>query len=1135
MRRLSLLLLACLTLGIAWAERVSVNTAQQVAANVAAGLSPSNLRSSSDLKLVYAAPAKQQSGLRAAGNESDCYIFNVGTGDGFIIVAGEDRVRPVLGYSAEGEVDMEKMPGNMKAWLEMYQKEISWAVAQNISASDAIQKEWQEWLSGSKSMANQGVLLETAKWGQGEPYNKLTPIFADEHAVTGCVATAQAIVMYYYRDYLQTPFVTSTKNSYTITINDAIPTSTPNSYKIEERSTEQKSIFLEYKGYDWNNMLPEYVAGNYTPEQAEAVAELMWHCGVNAEMNYAITYFPNGIEPNYSSGATTAKISSSLKNVFGFAPSARYVVKDNYHWDEWEKLISQELYASRPVILNGTDPRQGGHAFVCDGYKPDGMVHINWGWNGFHNDGYFLLTTLDDDGDGNGFAASGYGAIIGIHPTEGEAVEAAPPYISIMQYEGGFPLSEKGTVSIAYRLTNLNEQAIDYYVALAIVDENNLDNIPTPTNRQVHFSFNANQSSYYSDATSTININVPLADNQRVSFVYSTDGENWKLLPSAVNLPIGLKENGEVYEEEEMPTSTVEWLSNPFDGQYMQLIQSFTANNKPIQIKLNDWTEGESATIELSLKNPAWADALTIAYDLEKPVEGNGSNLVFYEGGKATIQVGSHMIKEGGLIDIYMRWNAKEFISETIEYDLRAFDATPTSPTYTMTVLEKPLTWVYNEDFISGAHNQILPFTIKATNVPSFANNQNVSMRLFIEAVSLGEVEVYYENDEGKRTKLNIIDNPELDEGFLLTEDFTINLVEGKEYKFVYCYIGERGSAATTLYVDAVNQDGAEIPVFNAKEDGTLGCIVFEISPSTIIVTDGEPLTYYEGHKYSNVIVQSGATYIIPADATDATIANLSVYDGGQIEAHQPLTVTGSTMVFLDIPTGKWRTLTMPLDTWMREDASGIYLKTGFRFVDEQEWKLETPNSATGQYAVSQGSVHLAASDPAKEDVIFEWAAQNTPYTVEVPKKNTAVYGNEENGNWFRFVANPNWQNLMVNGRAYVLNDAGNSFELQQSPVIPPFQAYMIASESVMKQVSSLRIGDIPTSNEDLAVTGFRVWSESGHVCFETTEAKDVAVYSMNGVQQCRFERSVGVHRQQLPQGIYIVVCDGTAYKVSVK
>lgn len=93
----------------------------------------------------------------------------------------------------------------------------------------------------------------------------------------------------------------------------------------------------------------------------------------------------------------------------------------------------------------------------------------------------------------------------------------------------------------------------------------------------------------------------------------------------------------------------------------------------------------------------------------------------------------------------------------------------------------------------------------------------------------------------------------------------------------------------------------------------------------------------------------------------------------------------------------------------------------------------------------------------------------------------------------------------------------------------------MIASNEVMNNVSSLRIGNLPTSNEEMAVTGFRVWSESGHICFETTEAKDVAVYSMSGVQLCRIERNIGIHRQQLPQGIYIVVCNGTAYKVAVK
>ena len=1109
MRKLSLLLLACLTLGIAWAERVSVNTAQQVAANVAAGLSPSNLRSSSDLKLVYAAPAKQQSGLRSAGNESDYYIFNVGTGDGFIIVAGEDRVRPVLGYSAEGEVDMEKMPDNMKGWLAGYQEEISWVAKQNISASDAIQKEWQEWLSGSKSMGTPVVSLKTAQWDQGDPYNRKTPTIGDQHALTGCVATAMAIIMEYHQ-FPDKPVVASSEVSYTV-------------------NGEPRTETIPYADthYDWNVMSNiDYNSGNVSFADADAVAELMWHCGANAHMNYGLT----------ASGAAFIDAMQAFRNIFGYKAS-RHIDKMDFTWSEWINLVKNELNNDRPVYYDGQNQSTDeGHAFICDGYTPDDYFHINWGWGyrnpAYYND-YYLLTCLDAEGTNYDFSRD-CGMMLDVYPTD----EQPATELRFQNIVCDFPIELNITFTISCGIKNVGGIPFTGSAAIGILTQDGTiknvmsESLLSPEDNPLPEGY------YFKSIPFTYQLSEPLAEGEMIVPVYKTLSGEWQIMKGDAESPEGIGMDGFIerkdVQDPEKPAITVEWLSNPFDGQYMQLIQSFTANNKPIQIKLNDWTEGESATIELSLKNPAWADALTIAYDLEKPVEGNGSNLVFYEGGKATIQVGSHMIKEGGLIDIYMRWNAKEFISETIEYDLRAFDATPTSPTYTMTVLEEPLTWVYPETNIKGVRNQELPVIIRATNVPSMANNKDVSIRLFLESMYLGGLEVYYENDEGKRTKLKIIDNPELDDGFLLTEYFTVNLVEGKEYKFIFRYIGEKIPIAWITYVDAVNQNGAEIPIWNVDEDGSLYYLVFEISTETIVVTQDEPVTYNEGHKVCNVIVENGATYIIPENATDATIANLSVYDGGQIEAHQPLTVTGSTMVFLDIPTGKWRTLTMPLDTWMREDASGIYLKTGFRFVDEQEWKLETPNSATGQYAVSQESVHLTAADPAREDVIFEWAAQNTPYTVAVPK-NTAVYGNEENGNWFRFVANPNWQNLMVNGRAYVLNDAGNSFELQQSPVIPPFQAYMIASEAVMKQVSSLRIGDIPTSNEDLAVTGFRVWSESGHVCFETTEAKDVAVYSMNGVQQCRFERSVGVHRQQLPQGIYIVVCDGTAYKVSVK
>lgn len=1095
MRKLSLLLLACLTLGIAWAERVSVNTAQQVAANVAAGLSPSNLRSSSDLKLVYAAPAKQQSGLRSADNESDYYIFNVGTGDGFIIVAGEDRVRPVLGYSAEGEVDMEKMPENMKAWLAGYQEEISWVAEQNISASDAIQKEWQEWLSGSKSMANQGVLLETAKWDQGDPYNRMTPTIGDQHTLTGCVATAMAIIMEYHQ-FPDKPVVASSEVSYTV-------------------NGEPRTETIPYADthYDWNVMSNiDYNSGNVSFADADAVAELMWHCGANAHMNYGLT----------ASGAAFIDAMQAFRNIFGYKAS-RHIDKMDFTWSEWINLVKNELNNDRPVYYDGQNQSTDeGHAFICDGYTQDDYFHINWGWGyrnpAYYND-YYLLTCLDAEGTNYNFSRD-CGMMLDVYPTDEQPITE----LRFQSLECSLlPLEVDKSFTISCGVKNVGGTFFDGSIGIGVVgSDGSVKNVLAQWE-----NMKLPEGNYYTSPLD-FECNLPfiLVGGEMIVPIYKMATGEWTAMEGVEGVPAGIDMNGYVEkEEEEKPAITVEWLSNPYDGKYVQVGHSLQ-EDKPIQIK---WNGANGGTIEIALKNPEWADALELSYKTEY---GNGGSLSFNEDGKATIQTGTD---ENGMMEIYLTWNVKEYISETIEYELRAWDTTSISPTYTINVIEEPLTWVYPETNIKGVRNQELPFTIKATNVPSRANNKDVSIRLFIEAVFLGEVEVYYVNDEGKRTKLNIIINPELSyDGFLLTEDFTVNLVEGKEYKFIYRYIGDRSFTGTTVYVDAVSQNGAEIPIWNSEEDGTLGAIVFEISTDTIVVTKDEPITYNEEHKVCNVIVENGATYIIPENATDATIANLSVYDGGQIEAHQPLTVTGSTMVFLDIPTGKWRTLTMPLDTWMREDASGIYLKTGFRFVDEQEWKLETPNSGTGQYAVSQGSVHLAASDPAKEDVIFEWAAQNTPYTVEVPK-NTAVYGNEENGNWFHFVANPNWQNLLVNGKAYVLNDAGNSFELQQSPVIPPFQAYMIASEAVMKQVSSLRIGDIPTSNEDLAVTGFRVWSESGHVCFETTEAKDVAVYSMNGVQQCRFERSVGVHRQQLPQGIYIVVCDGTAYKVSVK
>ncbi|WP_329905580.1 C10 family peptidase [Porphyromonas pogonae] len=56
-------------------------------------------------------------------------------------------------------------------------------------------------------------------------------------------------------------------------------------------------------------------------------------------------------------------------------------------------MVKSELDAGRPVQYAGMG-REGGHSFVCYGYKTDGYFHFNWGWGGKLY-GYFKLTALN--------------------------------------------------------------------------------------------------------------------------------------------------------------------------------------------------------------------------------------------------------------------------------------------------------------------------------------------------------------------------------------------------------------------------------------------------------------------------------------------------------------------------------------------------------------------------------------------------------------------------------------------------------------------------------------------------------------------------------------------------------------------
>ena len=155
-------------------------------------------------------------------------------------------------------------------------------------------------------------------------------------------------------------------------------------------------------------MLPNTTNVSASASEAYEMARLSYHVGVACDMDYS----PKG------SGALTVNAYRGLIENLAYSPEARYLQRENFTKEGWTELILGELSAGRPVYYAGTG-KEGGHAFVFDGYDKDGKIHVNWGWGGTAN-GYFSMDALDPDelGVGGGSGAFNYNqeALIRIIP-----------------------------------------------------------------------------------------------------------------------------------------------------------------------------------------------------------------------------------------------------------------------------------------------------------------------------------------------------------------------------------------------------------------------------------------------------------------------------------------------------------------------------------------------------------------------------------------------------------------------------------------------------------------------------------------------------------------------------------------------
>lgn len=394
MKRLPFILL-CLP-ALLWAKPVSMNQAQQVA---------EKFINSTDESLSSPSVTKPRHLKRVAKQVIDAspfYIFNNEDG-GFVIVAGDDCATPILGYSDEGYIDLNNMPIQLEELLNAYALEIQEAVDNNLQATDDVAASWETFNKAQQVKKTTAVVnaLITTSWNQYPRYNNKCPADASlsslgGHPTTGCVATAMAQIMKYW----EYPKKGYGNKSY--------------------RSDYYGTLFADFgsTAYDWENM-PSKLSSSTSSTQNNAVATLMYHCGVAVSMCY-------NSDGHGSSGAYVATLRSgqpsaedALKTYFGYASTVSGKIwEQSISTSQWSNMLKSELDSKRPILYAGYMPNgNGGHAFICDGYDSNNKFHFNWGWGGQAN-GFFSLTALTP---GNYNYSAGQQAVIGITPKDGSS------------------------------------------------------------------------------------------------------------------------------------------------------------------------------------------------------------------------------------------------------------------------------------------------------------------------------------------------------------------------------------------------------------------------------------------------------------------------------------------------------------------------------------------------------------------------------------------------------------------------------------------------------------------------------------------------------------------------------------------
>lgn len=287
---------------------------------------------------------------RAGGEAPLFYIFNRDSG-GWVMIAGDDSLDPIQAYSYEGRFEVKDMPENLAEHMELYKEQVRNARKRGDKSDKAA---WIE--AQTPTRAGDTIpmvkLLSTPLYNQGNPWNLKCPTIDGKHALAGCCAIAQAIIMAYHK-YPESG--TGTVGGYSTS------------------KYEAPAVVLGYK-YDWDNILPRYKKGTYNEAQADAIATLVRDIALMGRSSFGLS----------GTGAYANTMPRRARTYFHYS-AHHWDSHSQYTHEEWVALIKDAVNQNLPINYASNS-----HSYVCDGYDARGNIHFNYGWGGQSN-GYYNI------------------------------------------------------------------------------------------------------------------------------------------------------------------------------------------------------------------------------------------------------------------------------------------------------------------------------------------------------------------------------------------------------------------------------------------------------------------------------------------------------------------------------------------------------------------------------------------------------------------------------------------------------------------------------------------------------------------------------------------------------------------------